>query len=524
MTRGRSAFTAVVVTISLAIALSGCTAASTGVTQEQAIAAGASPLAQLEVPASSIPAKYYDQRVAWHPCNGDECGTIAVPENWADLGGPSISLALIEHKATVTPIGTLVVDPGGPGESGVTWVGRDFAAVVDPSVAARYNVVGFDPRGVGASTAVSCLTPQQLDQYIFAPTVGLVGSDDWIADQLHRASVMAAGCKNDSGVLLANLDTVSVAHDLDVIRSSLGEEKLDYFGASWGTYLGTVYAGLYPTKTGRFVLDGAFDPWSDAARDGTTQAIAFEDDLDAYVAACLSESRRAVGAAQCPFSGDSPKAEHAIRDLLVSTDEYPIVVTAGLNIDGALLSKAIIQALYSPKYWPLLTDMFIQLRKGVTTDAMRLIGARYGLDVNGVPVDNFEVAFLAARCIEAGSRYDIARDDDRYQLLTQKAPVLGPWLGYGDLTCSSWPYEPPPFPVPVHAPTASQMLVLGTTGDPATPYKEAQDLAMQLATAHLVTFHGEGHTAYDKGNACINRVIDKYLLDGAVPKSDPDCH
>jgi pimeloyl-ACP methyl ester carboxylesterase len=507
----------------LAILLSGCTAPPAEITQAQAIAEGASPLREFAVPKSSVPAKYYDQRVAWHACGVDECGVIAAPRDWANPRGAAISLALIEHKATGAPMGTLVVDPGGPGGSGITWVGRDFPAVVDSSVAARYNVVGFDPRGVGQSTPVSCLSTAELDKYIFAPTVGAIGSDAWIDDQRRRAATIADGCDAESGSILDDVDTVSVAHDLDLIRSALGESKLDYFGASWGTYLGTIYAGLYPNNTRRIVLDGAYDPWSTANKDGIAQAVGFEGDLDVYLTACLKGRIKAVGNATCPFSGSFEKAQRAVHDLLTSADRSPIAGPAGLSLDGAVLSKAIIEALYSPKYWPDLTKMFIQLHHWVTTEAMRFVGARYGLDASGVPVNNFEAAFIADRCIEAGTELNIIRDESQLTLLEDKAPVLGPYDSYNDLTCSEWHYGPVPFPVPVHAPTASPMLVIGTTGDPATPYGEAEDLARQLKTSRLVTFHGEGHTAYDKGNACIDRTVDRYLLSGAVPAKDPQC-
>jgi pimeloyl-ACP methyl ester carboxylesterase len=520
----RFAVALVLVSAGLVVVLTGCTSDSGEVSEAQALDDGASTIQQLEVPQASVPSKYYDQRVLWRPCGIDECGAIQVPRDWSDLPGGSISIALIEHKAEGTPIGTLVVDPGGPGGSGITWVGEDYHAVVDAAVAAKYNIVGFDPRGVGQSTAVSCLSAKQLDRYIFAPAVGAIGSSIWITDQRHRATVMAEGCDHGSGVLLDNVDTVSVAHDLDVIRSALGQSKLDYLGDSWGTYLGTVYAGLYPTNTGRMVLDGAVDPWSEANLGGMAQAVGFEGDLDAYLSACLAGKSEAVGGANCPFSGTRAAAERSVSAMLSSADRHPLTGPGGLQLDGEVLSDAIVEALYSPSYWPRLTTIFDQLQHGVTTEAMVFIDARFGLDVNGVPVNNFEVAFTAIRCLENGSFSSLTRDRTQLLQLKKVAPVLGVYDAYSDLICSAWDYGPAPFPVPIHASNAAQLLVVGTTGDPATPYKEAQDLARQLTTSHLVTYHGEGHTAYDKGNACIDRTIDKYLLHGTVPASDPECH
>lgn len=505
--------------------LAGCAPLKPGEpTDQEALDEGATALADLHVPMHSIPAHYYSQRVKWRTCEQFKCGEVSVPKNWNEPLGASISIALIEHPAPGDAAGTLVVDPGGPGESGIQFVGGDFSGVVDSALAAKYNIVGFDPRGVGYSAPIKCLSNKKLDAYIFAPTVGAVGSPKWIKNEQQRARTIAEGCDRSTGSFLADIDAVSVAHDLDVIRASLGESKLDYLGYSWGTYLGTVYAGLYPRRTGRMVLDGAFDPWSSVDRTGTAQVVGFEGDLNAYLTACLAGKSSATGKEPCPFAGNRAGARSQISTLLASADQDPLSGPHHTRLDASILVDGIVEALYSPKYWPYLTMMFTQLLQRQTTEAMVFINARYQLSATGAAETNFEVAFLASRCIEEGSNLDLDRDQAELTLLKQKAPIFGKYQGYDDIYCSGWKYGPAPTPVPIHAAGAAPILVIGTTGDPATPYGEAKDLAKQLYTAHLVTYHGEGHTGYNKGDACVDTTVDDYFLDGTVPTKDPDCH
>src|SRR5476651_877698 len=239
---------------------------------------------------------YYEQTVRWTKCKHSlECATVRVPVDWQHVTSASISLALVKHAAKGTSLGDLVVNPGGPGGSGVGFVEDGIEGVVDATIARDYDVIGFDPRGVGQSAPVTCFDDAATDQYFYGITPGPIGSDAWIAAERTEAASLATACDKGTGPVLGHIDTINAATDMDVIRSALGQTRLNFLGYSYGTFLGTIYAGLFPDHVGKMVLDGADDPWganytpgdsSDASddfgvdpdSDGTVeQAVGFED-------------------------------------------------------------------------------------------------------------------------------------------------------------------------------------------------------------------------------------------------------
>jgi pimeloyl-ACP methyl ester carboxylesterase len=487
------------------------------------------PISRMRVPMTAALRPYYRQAIAWAPCGGGyQCGDISAPLSWLDPGGKSIRLALIKHDATGKSIGSLLVNPGGPGGSGVEFVGSGVGNAVDGLIESSYDVIGFDPRGVGASTPVKCFTPKQEDDYLYRPTVGAIGSTAWVSDQRHRADLLAKACAKNTGSLIAHVDTISAAHDMDLIRSALGEQKLNYLGYSYGTYLGTDYAGLYPSRVGRMVFDGADDPWSGSGPSSgggnASQVQGFEGDLDLYLASCIADDARAVGSGACPFKGSLAAAEEQVSHLLAAADKTHLRNFDGRELDSATLATAIETPLYNTVQWPELTAMLAEYRRGDAHDAFVLADEYNGRNSDGTYDDNSVFANLAIGCLESGSLYDLNDDAFELQQFRRAAPILGEYAAYGDLACSGWRYGPTPFPKPISAAGTGPILVVGTTGDPATPYFEAKALAAQLDGGHLVTFHGEGHTAYDEGHACVNAAVDAYLLRGVVPARDPDCH
>jgi pimeloyl-ACP methyl ester carboxylesterase len=486
---------------------------------------------------------YYAQRVHWTSCRRTLlCGTVRAPVDWQHVGSASITLALVKRPATGTSRGDLVVNPGGPGGSGVGFVEGGIDAVVDKTIARDYNIIGFDPRGVGASAPVTCYDAAGTDTYLYGIDPGSIGSTEWIAAEKKKSSALATACEKNTGPVLGHIDTINAATDLDVIRAALGETKLNFLGYSYGTYLGTIYAGLFPDRVGGMVFDGAFDPWGanyspsdssdtsgsvgvDPGSDSTVaQAVGFEDALSSYLESCLTNTSATVGILRCPFVKSLGSADARVEKFLSEAAAKPLLATDGRLLGAYTLATAIDDALYDPTAWPDLTRMFVQLQDRNPAQAFDFADDYNDRNPDGSYDDNGDLAHLAIGCLEEGPAVDLKFDAREAKELRKLAPVLGIYSAYGDLACSGWKYGPSDFPNPVHAGGTGPILVVGTTGDPATPYADAQNLSRQLDGGHLVTYNGEGHTAYDRGDACIDDTVDSYLLRGTVPSKDPSCH
>jgi pimeloyl-ACP methyl ester carboxylesterase len=476
----------------------------------------------------------YTNAIVWTECDDDlYCGRIDAPLDWSDPASPAIQLALVEHRATGTRTGTLVVDPGGPGGSGVDMVASDVRNAVTSTVAAHDDVIGIDPRGVGSSTAVQCGGASALDALLYPGVTGTVGSDAWIRGERAAAAAFARSCERHTGALLAHVDTVSAARDLELVRRDLGVDRLDYLGYSYGTQLGSVFAGLYPHSVGRFVLDGAIDLWSDEDADDSGdgddagdggQAAGFETALRDWMKACIAGAADAVpSGATCPYRGDVDSGMADVRALLARVSSAPLRGSDGRALDGGTLATAISSALYDEHDWPTLTVALTDATAGKADHALGLADQYNGRDEHGHYDGNSTEAFTAVQCRDFGGGEDVA-DMRRYaDDLRKSAPTLGPYQAF-DFTCDQWPVPATSdWPAPPTAAGDGPVLVVGTTKDPATPYHDAQQLADLFPDGHLVTEHGEGHTAYDLGDHCVDDVVDAYLLHGKVPAHDPDC-
>ncbi|MBF4462856.1 MULTISPECIES: alpha/beta hydrolase [unclassified Rathayibacter] len=463
-------------------------------------------------------APYYSQVLVWDDC-GDEalCADATVPLDWNDPGGATATIALLRRPATDGhPLGSLLVNPGGPGASGVDFIRTSVGYAVDSALAARYDIVGFDPRGVGASTAVSCLDSAALDSYLYDITPGTRGSDAWIQAQTASADAFAAGCEQRSGPLLAQLGTTSAARDLDVVRAALGDQTLSYLGYSYGTFLGATYAGLFPDRVGRLVLDGAIDPAASSSDVVLEQAKGFESALRTYLADCL-------GSAGCPFTGSVDSAMADVRALLDRVDVSPIRANDGRELGANTLVTAIVYPLYSAEGGKNLSEMLTDVRRGSADLAFQYADAYNGRTSDGSYPENTTEAFLAINCVDYSYDADPVAMRANETALVAAAPTIGRYMAYGDILCGRWPVAFTGTRAPITAAGSAPILVVGTTNDPATPYVWAQALAGELEAGHLVTYTGEGHTAYNKSNSCVNDAVDAYLLEGTVPAKDPQC-
>lgn len=461
---------------------------------------------------------FYEQTLDWAPCDdgavGFDCTYVTVPLDWENPGDGEIELSVVRHQASGTPIGSLLTNPGGPGGSGRDFILSSLDYAVGADLIDNYDVIGFDPRGVGDSTAVKCFDAGNMDKYLYDIPVAPRGTDEWEAELTEADRAFAEACEAGSGGILPFITTVNSARDMDLIRAVLGDEQLNYLGYSYGTFLGATYANLYPEKAGRLVLDGAIDPAVSGLEVGTTQALGFESALRAYMQDCLDSG-------ECPFNGTVDEAMADLGALLASVDRTPLKNGDGRMLGADSLMTAIIVTLYSQDNWGILTDGLEGTLQGDPDIAFYLADA-YNAREDGVYVDNSSEAFTAYNCMDYPVEDDQAAEDASTAKIESGAPTVAPYWSGPD-TCAVWPYEPTGTRGEIHAEGAGPILVVGTTNDPATPYEWSVSLADQLEEGVLITRVGEGHTGYNKGNVCVDEAVEAFFLDDTVPQDDLHC-
>jgi len=462
--------------------------------------------------------EYYHQVLRWQPCGGGmQCTVARAPMDWSNPADAEIELALTRQPASGTKLGSLLVNPGGPGGSGYDFVLDSVDYATSDRLQSSYDIVGFDPRGVVRSSAVSCYDdPAFLDEFNYGIIPGTPGSNQWIADVAAANAEFAQACLTHTGPLLEFVDTVSAARDMDLLRAVLGDEKLNFLGYSYGTFLGATYADLYPEKTGRLVLDGAVDPSTTDFDVTKTQAVGFENAFKAYLADCVTRE-------ECPFTGTVDDALARTGALLGDLAVSPLPAPDGRMLGSSAMFIAIILPLYNQDNWPYLDDLFTEVFAGETATAFFLADNYNGRDPDGTYRDNSTESFISINCLDYVSNVTNESMRAEAALLAEAAPVFGPVMSYGGTLCEAWPFPPTRDRVAIAAEGSADILVIGTTNDPATPYVWAVALADQLENGHLVTYEGEGHTAYTTGDSCVLGVVDAFFIDGTVPESDPNC-
>jgi pimeloyl-ACP methyl ester carboxylesterase len=468
--------------------------------------------------------RFYTQELTWNDEGEDLDSTkVEVPLDWSKPGGDTIEIAVMRHKAGGGSLGSLLMNPGGPGGSGYDYV-RDYAQyLVTADVLAKYDLIGFDPRGVNHSNAVTCYTdPGDRDEYLYGTYDSAYGTQGWVDELTQREKDYAAACDENTGALLGHIDAASVARDMDVIRAVLGDEKINYLGYSYGTYLGTMYAELFPEKVGRMVLDGAVDPTVSDLDALATQMGGFESALRAYTDDCQSTD------SSCPFTGGTDDGMHQIRELLDGIDAQHLVASDGRVLDSATVGTGIGDNLYSDSFWPDLTAMFNDLYDGSADSAFASADDYNGRNSDGSYQDNSNDVYSAVTCAEGDLGTDSTDTLGDIPVLQAKAPTIGDYFGYDDTfvldaLCSNWPYPVADLPTTFDAKGAAPIIVIGTSNDPATPYANAVSLSKQLDSGVLISYEGEGHTIYAQGVACVDDAVDAYFIDGTVPSEDPKC-
>jgi pimeloyl-ACP methyl ester carboxylesterase len=492
----------------LALVLAGCTA------PQQPIQSA--PPVDAKVPADI--AAYYHQALHWKPCHHEECTTVSVPLDWSDPSGAKIALAIVKRSATDGhALGDILYDPGGPGASAVYYVEHNPSGVIDKKLTTAYNLVGFDSRGVGSSTAITCLNQAQLSHYLYDNLPGPIGSASWVAADMNVQATFDKACEKNTGALLGHMDTVSAARDLDVLRAALGQKELDYFGTSYGTKLGLEYASMFPKNVGRFVLDGIDDPSLTGEQFLLGQVVSVEDSLERYLSWCLRQTD-----GTCPFTGTVAEADAQLTVMLDKADAHPMVDSDGRKLNGYNLGYTVIDALYTPYYWPSLSDALRAAALGSPDLAFQLSDDGNERRPDGT-YPNIAEAYEANICDDFTIPDTPSTMAAEAATINKVAPVLGPFLGYQGAPCAAWPYPPTGKPVTVTAKGTGPILLVSSTHDLATPLPWAQNVAKHLANGHLIIRNGDGHGSYLDGNSCIDRAVDSYFLHGRVPKAGAKC-
>jgi pimeloyl-ACP methyl ester carboxylesterase len=451
--------------------------------------------------------------VEWKPCGALECASLSVPLDYARPTGPHITLALGRLPASGTSKGVLFTNPGGPGASGIDLL-RQAGDVFPAEIRDSFDLVSWDPRGVGASSPVSCL--DDLDPFFAVNRNPHIPAE--VEQNVDSARTFVDACKRNSGTLLPYMSTASTIRDLDAIRAAIGAEQINYVGFSYGTLIGAEYADRFPKRVRAMVLDGVVDPARSFAQTTIDQAKSFDDDLDAFFQHCRADTG-------CAFAhGGDPAAAYDDLATTITAESLPATVDGEHRTLGrGEFDLGVASALYAgADGYKTLADALAQAGRGTGDALLALSGAYTGRQDHG-KYSNETAAFYAIGCLDGPAPPTVAAVQQLAARVAKVAPRLGPssvWLG---LPCTFWPIPPSGKAAPIRAAGAPPILVVGTTHDPATPFAWAQSLARELASGVLLTADAASHTSYGRGDKCIDANTDRYLLDLRIPAAGTTC-
>jgi pimeloyl-ACP methyl ester carboxylesterase len=452
---------------------------------------------------------YYAQKIDWKNCRQDfKCATLAVPINYKKLSTGTFEIALLKYEArTNKKLGSLIINPGGPGGSGVDYA---YAAeyIFSPAILDRYDIVGFDPRGVSRSAPIRCLNDKELDAN---------NNSDSKPDNEKEFKQILIDTKNyvekckAKNKYLTSYSTANVARDMDILREALGDKQLNYMGKSYGTYLGTLYAHFFPDKVGRVVLDGAVDPTISNFEQSLTQAVGFDH-------AFLSFAKDCSAKANCPLPAGEGAAINEMQKLFAIAANRPLPTRSSKRtLSETMMVLGTASAMYeSETGWPKLRKAIAQAQKGYGDEFLKLADEYTGRQPDGSYPNNEFDSGGVIDCLDVDEPRTFAQIKRDAEVFEKEAPLFGPYLAYGGLTCKYFGKSQEELIAPTK--TTNPIIVIGTTGDPATPYAWAKGLNRLLANSVLVSLTGEGHTGQGQGNACIDDQIDDFFLTGKTPK------
>jgi pimeloyl-ACP methyl ester carboxylesterase len=505
MPKNKSLFTTFA--ISLALVLSGC-----------------SSNVAIEKPLSDL-AAYENQKLDWSTCYEDfECTDLRVPIDYADLTVGTFKIAVLRYKAQdpKNRIGSLIVNPGGPGGSGVDYA-YNAEYVFDPDVLDRYDIVGFDPRGVNRSAPIECLTDEETDANYASDAKPDTEAE--LEQALADSKDFIEKCES-ANEYLTHYSTAAAARDMDILRAALGDKKLNYFGKSYGTYLGTLYAQFFPEKVGRMILDGALDPNISILEQNISQAKGFDDALDAFLADCAKQD-------DCPLPKNKQEATLKIIALFETAALNPLPRKTKVENDERTATESLIvlgtaSALYDDvDGWPKLRTAFLEGQQGYGDTFLDLADQYSGRSSDGSYMSNELDSGAIIDCLDWPDTRSVEKTKADAKRFTDAAPVFGPYLAYTNISCK---YLTPPTKDKLTRSTnkitsikTAPVIVIGTTRDPATPYEWSIGLHQIFKNSKLISLDADGHTGQGRGSACVDEAVDSYLLKGISPQKDLRC-
>ena len=500
-------FKVIALALSVALLISGCSSTST-----------------LNEPLSDL-AEYENQKLDWATCYDDfECTDLLVPIDYADLTVGTFEISVLRYKAQdqKNRIGSLIVNPGGPGGSGVDYA-YNAEFIFDPDVLDRFDIVGFDPRGVDRSEPIKCLNDAETDASYAADAKP--DNEAELAKAMADAKDFIDKCQS-ANKYLNHYSTAEAARDMDILRAALGDEKLNYLGKSYGTYLGTLYAQFFPDKVGRMVLDGAVDPNISILEQNISQAKGFDDALGAFITNCATED-------DCPLSKNKQEAIKQVISVFTSAASNPLPRKIKVKNDDRSATESLIvlgtaSALYDDvDGWPKLRAALGEALQGYGDTFLDLADQYTERSSDAKYTSNTLDSGAVIDCLDWPDTRTIEETNADVKRFTDVAPIFGPYLAYSNIACK---YLTLPAKDKLTRTTnkitsvkTAPIIVIGTTRDPATPYEWAVGLNKIFISSKLITLNTDGHTGQGRGSACVDDAVDAYLLQGISPKKNLIC-
>jgi pimeloyl-ACP methyl ester carboxylesterase len=446
-------------------------------------------------------AAYYAQELQWKSCYENyQCTDLLVPIDYTELKTGTFTISVLKYPTTsAKKLGSLIVNPGGPGGSGVDYA---YAAeyLFSPAILGAYDIVGFDPRGVGRSEAIICLSDKELEANYASDSKP--DNEQEFAQTLIESKKFIQQC-GEKNKHLTSFSTANAARDMDILREAVGDKQLNYMGKSYGTFLGTLYAQFFPDKVGRMVLDGAVDPTISNFQQALAQAVGFDKAFAAFVTDCSKRS-------DCPLPKDKTAAIEEMKKILSQLADKP---NKRLSESLALLGTA--SALYdSATGWPKLRVAIKDVKNGKAGKFLELADDYTGRTEDGYTTNEFDSGAIID-CLDFADNRSVAQMKVDVQAFAKQAPLFGPYLAYSGLVCKY--FETPEATEVLPTKTANPVVIIGTTGDPATPYEWAQGLNKILTNSVLISLTGDGHTGQGQGNKCVDGQVDDFYLENKTP-------
>jgi pimeloyl-ACP methyl ester carboxylesterase len=455
---------------------------------------------------------FQGQKIKWRTCYDSMlCTDVLVPIDYTNIKLGTFKISVLKHEASNKEdrIGSMFVNPGGPGASGVEYA-YQAEYIVSPELLALFDIVGFDPRGVGRSAPIRCLTDDETDANYASDSKPDNPAE--FETLVKEAQAYVAKCEKNTKNLTA-YSTENAARDMDVIRAVLGDKKLNYLGKSYGTYLGTIYAQLFPGKVGRLVLDGAIDPDATPVQQSITQAVGFDNALDAFIKDCLQLDT-------CPLPKDATKGY--FTDLFDSVAKKPLTTRSKRVATETLVVLGTASALYDNESgWPMLRLALKQATDGKGSMFLTLADAYTGRQLNGTYPSNEGDSGFVIDCLDWNDGRSNEQIEKDALMFKDQAPAFGPYLSYSGIACKYFPGIKQP--IKIKQIKTTPIIVIGTLRDPATPYSWAVALNKLITNSLLITLDGDGHTGHGRGSTCVDKTVDEYFITGKIPAADQKC-